>query len=144
MIISQELTLSDKQAITATAASTNVIDLGPTSRWVHASADLVKDSGMGMPPIPLLLQITEVFNNLTNLKISIEVDDNSGFSSAKEVLSQTVLLAGLTAGTRLNIEYIPKGTNERYLRLFYTVTGTAPTTGKVTAAITAGIPSNRE
>ncbi len=31
---------------------------------------------------------------------------------------------------------------ERYIRLNYTVTGTAPTTGKVTAGITGGVQTN--
>ena len=36
------------------------------------------------------------------------------------------------------MSYVPRGTNERYMRLYYDVTGTAPTTGKITAGLVAG------
>ncbi len=38
--------------------------------------------------------------------------------------------------------YVPRGTNLRYVRLNYTLVGTAPTTGKVTAGIVAGHQEN--
>jgi len=37
---------------------------------------------------------------------------------------------------------VPIGTNERYMRLKYTLVGTAPTTGKITAGVTAGNQTN--
>lgn len=135
MIFDQQSILSDAQAITATAASTNVIDLGPIATGI------VRDIGKGTQT-PLLIQVVESFNNLTSLTVALQTDDNEAFSSAKTVWSEVVVLASLTAGYVVIPEFIPRGTNERYMRLNYTVTGTAPTTGKITAGITMGNQSN--
>lgn len=135
MIFDQQTLLSDAQAITATAASTNVLDLGPIN------SGFARDIGKGKQ-IPLLIQVVEAFNNLTSLAVALQVDDNSGFSSAKTVWTTTLVLADLVAGKVVIPEYIPRGTDERYLRLNYTVTGTAPTTGKITAGVTMGNQSN--
>lgn len=135
MIFDNQTLLSDQQAITATAASTNTLDLGPIK------SGIVRDIGKGKP-VPFLIQVTETFNNLTSLAFALQVDDNSGFSSAKVVWTQTVVLADLKAGKVVIPEYIPRGTDELYARLYYTVTGTAPTTGKVTAGVTMGNQSN--
>ena len=135
MIFDRQTLLSDAQAITATAASTNVLDLG------RIKAGIVRDIGKGKQ-IPLLIQVVQAFNNLTSLGIALQVDDNEAFSSAKTVWSATVALADLKAGKVVVPEFIPRGTDERYMRLNYTVTGTAPTTGKVTAGVTMGNQSN--
>lgn len=135
MIFDKQTLLSDAQAITATAASTNVIDLGPIRNG------MVRDIGKGTL-IPLLIQVVEAFNNLTSLTIALQVDDADTFGSPKTVWSATVVLADLIAGKVVVPEFIPRGTNERYLRLNYTVTGTAPTTGKITAGVTMGNQSN--
>jgi hypothetical protein len=126
---------SNAQAITATAASTDSIDLGATGRVVGSSSNLVRDIGAGKP-IPIRIQIVEGFNNLTSLTIALQVDDNGAFSSPKTVESVVVPLADLTLGAFVNeIYYIPRGTDERHMRLNYTVTGTAPTLGRITAGI---------
>lgn len=135
MIYDQQSILSDAQAITATAASTNIIDLGPIA------SGIVRDIGKGSE-IPLRFQVVQAFNNLTSLTVAVQVDDNSAFSSAKTVWTQTLTLAELTAGKVLPIEEVLRGTDERYLRAYYTVTGTAPTTGKITAGVVKGGQSN--
>ncbi|TIW56683.1 MAG: hypothetical protein E5V54_11225 [Mesorhizobium sp.] len=135
MIFDMQTLLSDAQAIVATAASANIIDLGPIANGI------VRDIGKGKP-IPLRIQVVEAFNNLTSLTIALQTDDNSGFASPKTVWSQTYVLADLIAGKVIVPEYITRGTDERYMRLNYTVTGTAPTTGKITAGVTMGSHSN--
>lgn len=139
MIMDRTLLFSDRQAITATATSTNLVDLGATGTVYGASAPMVRDVGIG-EAIPLHCGVTESFNNLTSLIISIEVDDNAAFTSAKIVFtSPTYALADLAAGkTKLLPQHLPVGTNERYVRLRYTVAGTAPTTGRITAGVTMG------
>lgn len=136
-IFSANLLFSEDQAVTADAASTNIVDLGAMGTVYGAAAALSRDLGRG-EPIPLLIQVTEAFDNCTSVKIGIEVDDNSGFSSAKEVASETVLLADLVVGKQCHLQFLPKGIDERYLRVYYDVTGTAPTVGKFTAGITMG------
>lgn len=129
MLLDQQALFSAAQAITATAASTNVIDTGSN-----------KDVGK-YGDIPLLIQVVEGFNNLTSLTVTVQTDDNSAFSSAADVLSMTIPLASLVLGYKSQVITLPMKM-ERYIRLNYTVTGTAPTTGKVTAGITGGVQTN--
>ena len=135
MIFDRQTLLSDAQVITATGPSTNVINLGPIK------AGLTRDIGKG-EPIPFLMQVVESFNNLTSLAVTIQTDDNEAFSSPKAVITTTLNLADLKAGKIIPPSHIPRGKDELYLRLLYTVTGTAPTTGKITAGFTAGVPSH--
>jgi hypothetical protein len=120
---------SSAQAITATAVSTNVIDTGSS-----------KDDGKA-GNLPLLIQVVEDFNKLTSLTVALQTDDAEGFGSAETLYSVTVPLADLKAGYQTPVITLPQGV-KRYLRLNYTVTGTAPTTGAVTAGIVAGVQTN--
>jgi hypothetical protein len=135
MIFDRQTMFSDQQAVLVSGPSTNVINLGPVK------AGLVRDIGKGVS-IPLLIQVTEAFNNLTTLTVAVQTDDNEAFSSAKTVISTTVNLADLKAGKIIAPDKVPRGTDELYMRLLYTVTGTAPTTGKITAGIVMGIHSH--
>lgn len=141
MIFDEQTLLSDDQAITADAVSTNYIDLGAPGTPYRGQAALEQDIGKGNP-IDFLVQVTEAFNMLTSLDISIEVDDNTSFSSATVVHTQNILLADLIVGKTLNIQHLPNGVNERYMRLDYNVNGTNPTTGKITAGVTMGNQTN--
>lgn len=137
MIFSENLILSDQQAVTATAVSTNVIDLGATGTVHGDSGALVRDVGPGTP-IPLLIQVTDDFATLTSLTISVQVDADAAFSNQTTVLSQTIPVADLVAGKKTAFVYVPHGVNERFLRLNYAVTGDNATAGKITAGIVAG------
>lgn len=142
MIVDNTLVLSDSQAITATAASTNQIDLGAAGT-TYLGGTVRRDVGDGTE-IPILVEVTQAFNNLTSLTVSMEVDDDVAFGSPTVVASgPAILLASLTLGAQINWPArIPVGVNERYLRLKYTVAGTAPTLGKVFASIVAGRQTN--
>lgn len=129
MLLDAKTLMSNNQAITATAASTDVIDTGST-----------KDVGGGAN-IPLLIQVTETFNNLTSLAFAVQTDNDSAFGSPTTLFTLTVLLADLKAGYTLPVITLPQKC-EQYIRVNYTVTGTAPTLGKVTAAICAGVQTN--
>lgn len=134
MIFDATTLLSNAQAITATAVSTNVIDLGPIA------TGLTRDVGKGMET-PFLIQVTEAFTaaGAATLTITLETDDNSGFSSATTVwTSPAIPKASLVAGYVIIPEYIPRGVNERYFRLNYTVATGPMTAGKITAGVTMG------
>lgn len=137
MIFDRTLLFSNAQAITASAASTDIVDLGATGTVYGAASALIRDIGKGQD-IPLDIKIVEGFNNLTSLGITVQTDDNAGFSSPKDVISTTIPLARLGAGATSPILNVPAGTNERYVRIYYTVTGTAPTLGRVTAGVVMG------
>lgn len=142
MIFDVTTLFSAGQAITASAASTNTIDLGATGTVYGAAAATVRDIGPGNS-IPIRVQVVQSFNNLTSLAVALQTDDNTGFSTpATAWNSPAVVLASLVAGYVFDMERIPRRTNERYVRLFYTVVGTAPTLGQVTAGIDMGNQSN--
>jgi hypothetical protein len=132
-ILSLEELYSNQQAITATAASTNVIDHGAPGTWVHGAAAIVDDKGVSC--LPLAIQVTEDFNTLTSLTIDFEVDDAEGFGTAVTLYSEVILLADLVAGKKTAVRYVPFNHDKRYSRVNYTVTGTPPTLGKVTAGL---------
>ncbi len=133
---------SDAQAVTATAASTNVIDLGATGTPYGASAPLARE--IGVDGAPLVVTVVESFNNLTSLTITMQVDDNPAFSSpVTTYVSPTYTLANLQAGAKYLLpDAFPVGTNERYVRLLYTPAGTAPTLGRITAGVVAARQKN--
>ena len=141
MIFDTTTLFSDAQAITATAPSTNTIDLLATGRVYGAAADLVKDVGKGNP-LKVQIQVVESFNTLTSLTITVQCDDNDGFSSAKNVIAQTIPLAELVAGKTASIMSLPAGVDERYVRLNYTVGGSNPTLGKITAGLVVASQTN--
>lgn len=132
MILDRTGLFSDGQAITATAASTNLIDLGPIG------AGMTREVGFGTV-VPLAIAVTQSFNNLTSLTISVETDDNAAFATPTTVYtSPAYTLAQVASGAKYLLpDALPAGTSERYVRLKYTVAGTAPTTGKITAGVAA-------
>jgi mRNA-degrading endonuclease toxin of MazEF toxin-antitoxin module len=113
---------SNDQAITASTASTDVVDLGS-----------VRDVSAGETSTVLVL-VTEAFNNLTDLTVAMQTSTTENFASPVQLTAATLPLASLTVSTRFPITTVPRGVL-RYVRLYYTVTGTAPTTGRITAGL---------
>jgi hypothetical protein len=122
-ILDRQILFSSAQAVTATAASTDVIDLGS-----------VRDVGAGEPST-VLVQVTEAFDNLTSLTVALQTSTTENFASPVQLTAGTIALADLTVGRKFSIGPVPGGVL-RYLRLYYTVTGTTPTVGKVTGGVT--------
>ena len=124
MILDEQGLFSNNQKITATAVSTNVLDLGK------------REVSFGTP-IELFIQITEDFNNLTSLGIKVQTATDEAFTSAVDLIEETILAAKLVKGAVSSIKFLPKG-NLGYMRLVYTVTGTNPTKGGILAGIVDG------
>lgn len=142
MIFSANQLFSDDQAVTATAVSTNIIDLGAPGTPYGGAAALNQDIGKGVP-IPILIQVTTAFNTLTSLTVTLENDSTSDLATAPIVLAtEVILLADLIVGKQTFMHYMPNGITKRYLGVRYTVTGTNPTLGKITAGITMGNQTN--
>lgn len=139
MIFSAQQLFSDDQAVTATARSTNVIDLGVRGTPYDAAAALNGDIGKGAG-VPILIQVTEDFDNATSVEIAIETGAADTLGTV--IVSKTVLLADLVEGYQFPVQILPNEVTGRYLGVRYTVTGTAPTTGKITAGITMGNQTN--
>lgn len=138
MIFDRTLLFSNAQAITASAASTDIVDLGATGTVQFAASALQRDIGKGQQ-IPIDIQTVEAFNNLTSLTVAVQCATDAAFTTPVNVQSQTLLLADLTAGRVASIVVVPPGLKLRYMRIYYTVVGTAPSTGKVTAGVVAGV-----
>lgn len=131
MIIDKECLFSDDQAITATARSTNVIDLGAMS----------SGSNMGKENINMevLIQVTTAFDSSANdgtLTVTLCTDSDETVSNGTVLLSTAAIAeATLVAGYQFSLGSVPVNTLE-FLDLNYTVAGSGNfTAGKITAAL---------
>ncbi len=123
---------SNDQAITASAAS-NVVDLG--------SADAkVQTPFLRAEKANVFASVTTAFNNLTSLTVAIQSSTDEAFTSPVTHQSVTVARAELVVGKQFALGGLPQGVN-RYVRLYYTVDGSAPSTGKVFAGFTFDKPT---
>lgn len=116
---------SDAQAITAAAASTSSIDLGSA-----------RDIGLG-ENLYIAITVDVAFTDAgsdSTLAVSLETDDNSGFSSVASYALVTIP-ALAAAGSKYFVRISPAQLNERYAQLRYTPANGNLTTGSVTAAI---------
>lgn len=144
MIFDRTEQFSDRQAITATTASTNVYDTGASGTVYGHATSLRRDMGKGNE-LPLAIRVVESFNNLTSLAISYQVADDAAFTQNLTTVQgpQVYTLAQLQAGAAHVLpDEIPVGADRRYHRLLYTVAGTAPTLGRITAGIVAANQTN--
>jgi hypothetical protein len=142
MIFSAQSLLSDNQAVTATALSTNVIDLGTSQAAYGAKAAFHRDIGKGAE-IPFVIQVTEDFATLTSLTITIETSDAENMTSSTVLASSgAIAAADLKAGFQVPLQRLPNGVTGRYLAVRYTVAGTNASAGKVTAGVTMGVQTN--
>ena len=138
MILDMHALFSDAQAITGDAASTNSYDLGAPGIAPFNKVQLRRNIGKGVE-IPLLIQVVEDFDELTSLTVIVQTDEDVDFGSPKDVLQVVVPLAELVAGFIFPIDKVPRGIVERYLRLYYDVTGTDPNNGAITAGIVGAV-----
>jgi hypothetical protein len=148
MIFDRQALFSNAQAITATAGSTDVIDLQLTGIPYGNVERLRRDIGRG-EGVPILIQVVQAFNNLTSLEFKIQTSDDPAFGSGvfDHYTSGAILLASLLAGWKISHSVLPDaasvpGGMRRYMRTQYVVVGTAPTAGQVTAGIVAGVNNN--
>ncbi len=143
MILDRTALFSENQAITATTASTNIVDLGATGIVYGAGASPKRDIGRGTQ-VPLAIRVTQAFNNLTSLRVDVEVATDAAFTSPVVAFqSPAYPIADLAIGARhLLPDFIPVGANLRYMRLKYTVVGTAPSTGQIYAGVSMGNQTN--
>jgi hypothetical protein len=122
MIRDALLNFSEDQAVTATAVSTNVLDIG--------LAD--PNMGAGLPK-QIEVRVEDDFATLTSLQVVVQDSaDNSTFAAILE--GPVVLLADLVSGARILTTRLPD-VHRRYLRLNYVVAGSDATAGSVNADI---------
>lgn len=142
MIFDSQLIFAEDQAVTATAISTNVLQMRSMGTVYGASSALTRDVGDGNP-VPLLVQVTADFATLTSLTITLESADNAALSTNAVVHwdSGAIAAASLVAGFQVPIRFLPKNIEKDYLGLRFTVGGSNATAGTIMAGIVAGIQS---
>ena len=125
MITDKLLRVSEDQAITTTAFSTDTIDLGTA-----------RDIGEGTA-LYMNFAVTTALANGTSVKFEVVTSDNANLSSPVVVgSSDAILTAALTVGKNVVVRINPDiaGKGKRYLGARYTVAGTF-NAGKVTADV---------
>lgn len=130
MIIDKSLEFSTAQALTTSAASQNVIDVGQSHRKVGKGA-----------PLWLVVQLktdADDADGNETYTAALRTADNEGFASATEI-SRFTIERGTKAGTRyvLSVPY----NSDRFLRVNYTLGGTTPAL-TVDAWLTGDEPSS--
>lgn len=134
MILDKLLMFSEKQAVTASAASTDVIDLDPID-------GTRRDIGVGYPlEFWATVDTTATAAGAATLNVQLQTSpDNSTWTTIYD--SGALALAALTAGKRLFSAKVPAGV-QRYLRVNYVV-GTGPlTAGAFTSGINLDVDNN--
>ena len=132
MYIDKQQLLSDDQAVTVSAASTNIIDFGNDDSKIQALAE--KNAGV-------LAQVHTSFAGGTSVSLSIQVSDSSTFSSSTTIYDSGAIGAStLAAGYKFKIKSLPRF-SEQYLRAYYTVVGTM-SAGKIACGLI--LPENEQ
>lgn len=128
MIIDGQLELSNAQAVTASAASTNYIDAGLVAR----------NLGVGNKQLFLVLSVVAAFTDGgsdSTVTASIQTDTTSAFGAASTLFTDAAFAALTAAGTVHIIPLSPGWTYKEFLRVYYTVANGDLTTGKISAQI---------
>lgn len=138
MILDKELNFSIAQAVTATAISTNVVDLYPLGSSV--ATNTTRDIGTG-EELYLVVQTkvaaTDSGSDAT-LTVSLESDSTADLATSATVHYTTGALAFAAfspAGTVLAMVRLPAGNYERYVGVRYTVASGPLTAGTFDAFI---------
>lgn len=125
MIPDANLLLSDAQAVTASAASTSIVDQ-------LAAGDAYK-----APWVEFLVNTTFTSNGAT-IQLQIQTDSDSAFGTAVNLFETGALaVADLVAGYRVRVR-IPQGA-KRYLRAYYTVASGPAAGGKIDCRVLSDI-----
>lgn len=130
MIIDKALQVSNEQAVTASAASTDVIDFGQA----NPNSGLNQNTTMA-----ITVDAAATASGAATVAFSVQDSaDNSTFADV--VVTAPIGKAALTLGAQL---LIPMPTaHRRYVRVYYTVATGPLTAGKFSAQIVAGVQQN--
>lgn len=130
MFIDKNLQVSNEQAVTTTAASTDVIDFG------QANPNVGLDDRSSM-----VITVDEAVTATGAATVTFALQDSADNSSWADVLvSAAIGKATLVAGYQYVIPMPPK--LRRYCRVNYTVATGPLTAGKFSAQVVAGIQEN--
>ena len=135
MITDKLLRVSDAQAVTTTAVSTDTVDLS-VARDMGEGGDLYMNFAM-----------TEAFAGGTSTNFEVIIADNAALSSNVVVIgaSGAIVTADLPLGKNVAVRLNPQiaSLGKRYLGARYTVSGTN-SAGKVTADIVMDVQDGKK
>ena len=135
MITDKLLRVSDAQAVTTTAVSTDTVDLS-VARDIGEGGDLYMNFAM-----------TEAFAGGTSTNFEVIIADNAALSSNVVVIgaSGAIVTADLTLGKNVAVRLNPQiaSLGKRYLGARYTVSGTN-SAGKVTADMVMDVQDGKK
>lgn len=144
MYVDKQAEFSDGQAVTATAISTNVMDLISNSSGKNA----LRDIGTGQDVYLVVMTTvaaTDTGSDAT-LAVTLESDSTADLATSATVHFSTGTLAFAAfspAGTVLAAVKLPKGEYERYLGVRYTVASGPLTAGNFDAFLTTDVDAWR-
>ena len=132
MLLDRENLLSYKKAITVTANSTDIIDLGPNHHMGYSGHDV---------PLPMMLAIDEPFTDVgsdATLRVQIQSSNAEAFGSG--VIThhdRTFAFAEILQTGRMDLGLSLPPDVRRYVRAVYTVAAGPFTAGKLTLGLVA-------
>lgn len=130
MIIDKLLQVSNEQAVTASAASTDVIDYGQAN----------PDSGLN-DNVTMAITVDEAATASGSATVTFSVQDSADNSTFTDVYATAAIgKATLTAGKQILIPMPYQ--HRRYVRVYYTVATGPLTAGKFSAQVVTGIQQN--
>lgn len=130
MIIDKALQVSNEQAVTVTAASTDVIDFGQVN----------PNSGLNLNTT-LAITVDEAAAAAGAATVTFSIQDSADNSTFADVaVTAAIGKASLTAGQQVLIPMPAK--HRRYVRVYYTVATGPLTAGKFSAQVVVGVQQN--
>lgn len=118
MYLDKELCFCEEQAVTASAVSQNVLNVG-------------EDCGSGSPVRLKVLVDTEDFATLSSLVLKVQASATEDFALYDTIIeSGSIPVADLKQGYAFPLPPLPS-THDAYLRLSFTVSGSNATAGKI-------------
>ncbi|MFP3799443.1 Bbp16 family capsid cement protein [Paraburkholderia sp. SIMBA_027] len=120
------LTFANGQALTASGALTNIIDLGSDRKI-----------GPGTPLWIVINILVALAGTTPTLKLALQTSDDSAFGTFDEIAAVSPTAADVDAGAMFVLGM--PWTNKRYLRMYATLGGTTPTV-TLSADLTSEMP----
>lgn len=144
MYVDKQAEFSDAQAVTATAISTNVMDLISNSSGKNA----LRDIGTGQDVYLVVQTITAATDTGSDatLTVTLESDSTVDLATSATTHFSTGAMAFATfspAGSVLAAVKLPQGNYERYLGVRYTVASGPLTAGTFDAFLTTDVQAWR-
>lgn len=140
-MLDKQLLMSDAQAVTVTAVSTNVINLngGTPGFTTDTLGNTMDNDPAKSPELDVLITVTEQFTAVGAATLTIQLqgdDDPAQGSPTALAVTPAIGKAALVPGYQVRLALPPgNAAADKYLGLTYTVATGPMTAGKITAGL---------